>query len=243
MVLLVVVLWASSASRVHAGTNVWTSSGPGGGTILVLAIDPVTPTTLYAGTERNGVFKSTDGARSWSAANAGLPTSTSGIILALDPGTPTTLYAGTDGSGVFAITFQPLPLTVSQAGTGSGTVTSSPAGISCGTTCSAAFDFGTSVTLTATAARGSTFTGWSGEGCSGTGTCTVSLTQARSVTATFTLAPTGGGGGGCAINPGAGFDPLVGGMIGILLAYLVGQHRRTRWVGWSSRSMQRHNGR
>jgi hypothetical protein len=80
---------------------------------------------------------------------------------------------------------QQFTLMVSKAGTGSGTVTSNPAGINCGATCSALFDFGTSVTLTASAASGSTFAGWSGEGCSGTGTCTVSMTQARSVTATF----------------------------------------------------------
>jgi hypothetical protein len=82
-------------------------------------------------------------------------------------------------------------LTVMKAGSGSGTVTSTPAGITCGSICSAAFAQGTSVTLTASAASGSTFTGWSGEGCSGTGTCLVSMTQARTVTATFTS--TGGG--------------------------------------------------
>ena len=77
-------------------------------------------------------------------------------------------------------------LTVVKAGTGSGTVTSTPAGLTCGATCSATFAQGQSVTLRATAASGSTFTGWSGAGCSGTGQCTVSMTQARSVTATFT---------------------------------------------------------
>jgi photosystem II stability/assembly factor-like uncharacterized protein len=57
-----------------------------------LAIDPVTPTTLYAGTGV-GVFKSTDGAGSWQAASAGL--SSLGVsALAVDPVTPTTLYAG-----------------------------------------------------------------------------------------------------------------------------------------------------
>ena len=60
------------------------------------------------------------------------------------------------------------PLTVSKGGTGSGTVTSSPAGINCGSTCSATYNSGTSVTLTAAAASGSTFGGWSGA-CSGTG--------------------------------------------------------------------------
>lgn len=76
-------------------------------------------------------------------------------------------------------------LTVNRSGAGSGTVTSSPAGISCGSTCSASFNSGTSVTLTASAASGSVFAGWSGGGCSGTGTCTVTMNAARSVTATF----------------------------------------------------------
>ncbi len=83
-------------------------------------------------------------------------------------------------SSSFVVTWT---LTVTRAGSGS--VTSSPSGIDCGTTCSAAFASGTSVTLTAVASGGSTFTGWSGEGCSGTGTCTVSLTANRAVTATF----------------------------------------------------------
>jgi hypothetical protein len=63
-------------------------------------------------------------------------------------------------------------------------VTSSPTGISCGATCSASFASGTAVTLTAAAASGSTFTGWSGA-CSGTGACTVTMSAAQSVTATF----------------------------------------------------------
>ena len=62
-------------------------------------------------------------------------------------------------------------LTVSKTGAGSGTVTSAPTGMDSGTTCSAAFNSGQSVTLTAAAGTGSTFSGWSGEGCSGTGTC------------------------------------------------------------------------
>jgi lysophospholipase L1-like esterase len=76
------------------------------------------------------------------------------------------------------------PLAVTRAGTGTGTVTSTPAGISCGTTCTANYAGGTSVTLTAAAAGGSTFAGWNGA-CTGTGICTVSMTVARNVTATF----------------------------------------------------------
>ncbi len=81
-------------------------------------------------------------------------------------------------------------LSVSKAGTGSGTVTSAPSGISCGATCSASFNGGTSVTLSATAAGGSTFAGWSGGGCSGTSTCTVALGANTTVTATFSTIPT-----------------------------------------------------
>jgi Tol biopolymer transport system component len=77
-------------------------------------------------------------------------------------------------------------LTVSKTGAGSGTITSNPAGIDCGATCSASFDHNTSVTLMATAATGSTFTGWSGA-CTGTGICSVIMDSARSVTANFSL--------------------------------------------------------
>ena len=80
-------------------------------------------------------------------------------------------------------------LAVSKAGTGSGTVTSSPAGINCGSTCTAEYEEGEEVTLTASAASGSTFTGWSGGGCSGTGTCKVTLGADTTVTATFTANP------------------------------------------------------
>jgi hypothetical protein len=79
-------------------------------------------------------------------------------------------------------------LTVVPAGTGSGTVTSSPAGINCGIDCSEAYATGTEVTLTATAASGSTFSGWSGD-CAGTGACKVTMSQARNVTATFAKEP------------------------------------------------------
>jgi hypothetical protein len=74
---------------------------------------------------------------------------------------------------------------VAKSGLGSGTVTSSPGGISCGSTCSATYDGGTVVTLTASAASGSTFAGWTGGGCSGTGACTVIMTDAVAVTASF----------------------------------------------------------
>lgn len=74
-------------------------------------------------------------------------------------------------------------LTASKSGTGSGTVASSPAGINCGADCSEVYNNGTSVTLTASAASGSTFTGWSGA-CSG-GSCAVTMNSNQSATANF----------------------------------------------------------
>ena len=78
-------------------------------------------------------------------------------------------------------------LDVTKAGNGTGTVTSAPAGNACGGDCDEIYDHGTMVTLTAAPGTGSTFTGWSGGGCTGTGTCVVTVTAATTVTATFTL--------------------------------------------------------
>ena len=73
------------------------------------------------------------------------------------------------------------------AGTGSGTVTSNDGLISCPGTCSATYDSGTVVVLTAAAASGSTFGGWSGSCTGPSTTCTVTMSGARSVTATFNV--------------------------------------------------------
>jgi hypothetical protein len=98
------------------------------------------------------------------------------------------------------------PLAVLKSGPGQGTVTSTPAGINCGPTCAAVFNQNTVVTLTAAAAAGSTFGGWSGGGCTGTGTCTVTMNAAQTVTATFNtqtfpLTTTVTGSGGVSSSP------------------------------------------
>ena len=80
-------------------------------------------------------------------------------------------------------------LSVNKPGTGSGVVTSSPSGISCGADCTHDYVAGTTVTLTADPTAGSAFVGWSGAGCSGTGNCTVTMDQARTVTADFAFIP------------------------------------------------------
>ncbi|MEO6323517.1 MAG: hypothetical protein ABIT01_13440 [Thermoanaerobaculia bacterium] len=113
-------------------------------------------------------------------------------------------------------TFIPLfNLTVTTAGSGTGSVANSPTGTSCGTGC-ATYSSGTSVTLTATATAGSAFTGWSGgdavaAGCNSTAPCTLAMTSARAVTATFVigynlLTSTGGNGSGTIGNAPAGIS-------------------------------------
>jgi hypothetical protein len=69
--------------------------------------------------------------------------------------------------------------------TGQGTVTSVPAGIDCGTTCTSVYSNGTIVTLTATPEAGHIFTGWSSAECMGTGNCLVTMNADRSVSAVF----------------------------------------------------------
>ena len=90
-----------------------------------------------------------------------------------------------EGCGtVFILGVVGFDVSVALMGTGSGTVTSTPPGINCGATCSASFAGGTMLTLTATAAAGSAFSGWTGA-CAGTGACTLTVNAAKSVTATF----------------------------------------------------------
>lgn len=80
-------------------------------------------------------------------------------------------------------------LHVSTSGDGAGKVTGWSGAVDCGTVCDVPFTAGTTVTLTATAAAGSTFTGWTGEGCSGaTATCVVTMTGDLTISAAFTAA-------------------------------------------------------
>jgi hypothetical protein len=75
-------------------------------------------------------------------------------------------------------------LTVTVAGPG--TVTSTPAGISCPGTCSAKFDDGSTVALAAAPAAGATLA-WSGA-CTGSAACSPTIAGDTAVTATFTAA-------------------------------------------------------
>ncbi|MDP1682196.1 MAG: SBBP repeat-containing protein [Burkholderiales bacterium] len=85
-------------------------------------------------------------------------------------------------------TFVTIPvyaLNISKAGTGSGTVSSSPSGVNCGADCTEPYNDGTVVTLTAIATSGSVFAGWSGDADCGDGAVTMSGN--RNCTATFNV--------------------------------------------------------
>ena len=84
---------AFSKAQTGAGIGARPGSGPNGGYVLSLAIDPQTPMTVYAGTDQ-GVFKSADGGQNWSPASSGL-NSVVVQALAIDPAQPLTVYAGT----------------------------------------------------------------------------------------------------------------------------------------------------
>ena len=108
------------------------------------------------------------------------------INTTVNPGTTCDLSGGGGGDPPPG---GPFTLTVNKTGTGSGTVSSTPAGINnCSATCNASFTDGTSVSLNPNPATGSTFTNWSGA-CTGTGPCILSMTANRSVTASFAADP------------------------------------------------------
>jgi hypothetical protein len=82
------VLLVASVHSAQAGINVWTSHGPEGVSVSALAIDPSTPTTLYAGTD-NGVFKIEQATTTPKAASSGCTLTlgegaSSGLFLALN---------------------------------------------------------------------------------------------------------------------------------------------------------------
>jgi alpha-tubulin suppressor-like RCC1 family protein len=80
-------------------------------------------------------------------------------------------------------------LTITLAGEGTGTVTSTPTGLTCSAlTCTGAFPFGTTVTVTPVPAAGSALDAWSGA-CTGTAACTVTMGQAQAITARFRRLP------------------------------------------------------
>jgi len=170
-----------SPSCTFAGRNVWISHGPEDGVVGVLVIDPLNPTTLYAGTG-GGVFKSTDGGSTWRALNSGL-TNLYVFALAIDPLDPRKVYAGTGGGGVFVIE----QVEGSPSPTPTATPTPTP-------------------TLTPTHTPTLTPTNTPTPTATPTATPSATATLTPSATRTLTATPTsrpseGGGGGGCTVTP------------------------------------------
>ncbi len=63
-------------------------------TVIALAIDPQSPTTVYSGTGSQGLFRSGDGGAGWARSDEGLPGPLV-VSLAVDPVSPAVVYAGT----------------------------------------------------------------------------------------------------------------------------------------------------
>jgi alpha-tubulin suppressor-like RCC1 family protein len=150
----------------------------------------------------------------WASSNTAVATiNASGLATGVNPGS--TIITATDASGAQAnttltVTGQSSQYTLSvvRAGAGTGTVSSNPSGISCGTDCSETYNSSTSVTLTASATGGSTFAGWSGCDTVSGATCTVTMNATRTATATFdpprfvlTVNKTGSGSGTVSSSP------------------------------------------
>jgi hypothetical protein len=103
-------------------------------------------------------------------------------------GSCSTIIITMDSNKSVTATFNILySLTITKSGTGTGTVTSNPVGIDCGSTCSYRFASGTSVTLVATLGSSSVFDGWSGDATGNSSTVTVIMNSNKSVTAIFNI--------------------------------------------------------
>jgi hypothetical protein len=131
-------------------------------------------------------------------------------------GTDTTCSVSIDGAKWVEASFRQLPsITIAKAGAGTGTVTSKPEGIDCGSDCQEYYLPGTVVTLTAAAAVGSDFAGWGGNSnaCSGTDpVCTVTAVYAHFFVASFAIqqyalgVSTAGPGTGTVVSSPAGIN-------------------------------------
>jgi phospholipase C len=147
----------SSPSNINCGKTCSATFNPG--TVVTLTETPATGSNFVG----------------WSGGCSG-----SGATCKVTLNDSTQVTASFTSSPVFS-------LTVNLKGSGKGTVASTPAGINCVTTCSGNFANGTKVTLSATAATGSYFAGWTNGACSGgNSVCVLTINSSQQVTATFT---------------------------------------------------------
>jgi uncharacterized delta-60 repeat protein len=133
----------------------------------------------------NGALDPAFGTGGAAAVNAGAGAFADALALAPDRRIVVAGATNDENLLLFRALGDPFAVTVAKAGTGSGSVQSSSPGIDCGTSCSAPFDDGAGITLTATPAPGSAFAGWSGAGCGGTGACALTMNADQTVTASF----------------------------------------------------------
>jgi Divergent InlB B-repeat domain/RTX calcium-binding nonapeptide repeat (4 copies) len=214
-------------SVVRAGNGSGTvSSAPAGvncGPVCVAGFTPASIVTLTALPNTGSVFAA------WNGCDAELAN-------------VCTVMMNTARAVTASFTLLSHDVTLIRNGSGDGWVTSVPAGINCGLDCTASFEFGTALVLTATADVGSAFTGWSGGGCSGTGLCVVSVSGAMSVTATFirpfnlTVNLTGAGAGTVASSPGGiacPSDCFEAYDIGTVVTLTATPEANTIFSGWS----------
>jgi hypothetical protein len=178
--------FATGIGTVNVANLVSNWISPGGGT----------PGLTVSVTGSGTVTSNTGGISCPSTCSAGFSSGTQ-VTLTATPASGSTFssWSGAcSGSGSCVVTMNTAksvtatfthPYTLSVSVTGSGSVTSSPPGISCGSTCSASFAAGTQVTLTATPVSGNSLTGWGGA-CGGTGSCVITMSAAQNVSATFT---------------------------------------------------------
>jgi photosystem II stability/assembly factor-like uncharacterized protein len=115
--------WACSGGGPDVSPGVYKSTDGGSSWVAIdprltraLAIDPQTPTTIYAGTGNSGIFRTTDGGATWNEFNAGL-TNLAVAALALSS---TAAYAGTTGGGVSARATPHFTLAVDKSSPGAG---------------------------------------------------------------------------------------------------------------------------
>jgi YVTN family beta-propeller protein len=154
-------------------------------------------TTILVGIAPTGIAVSPDGSRVY-VANRGsdtvsvMSTATDQVIDTVTVGSaPVGIAISPDGKRAYVTNSVdtvyelggPRTLTIAKGGTGIGTVTSSPAGVTCGTTCQARFDSGTVVALSAPSSGGSNFSHWSGDADCNDGTVTMNAN--KSCTAIF----------------------------------------------------------
>src|SRR2546426_486246 len=210
------VVWTSSNGAVATIDAGGRATGLGAGTATIAATDGsgVSASTTLTVTDRVTLSVVRTGIGTGSVSGPGISCGTdcsepydrgTSVTLTAAPasGSAFTGWSGCDtvsgttctvtmsGARVVTATFdlQRFTLTVNKAGLGSGTVTSSPPGINCGTDCSEPYPSGTVVTLTATPALLNVFTGWDGCDAVSDTTCTVTMSRARSVTASFLGVP------------------------------------------------------